>query len=101
MLLGTLTGIYRYSNYSCNIAGSSGGGLFDLQSRLIGITSFLHTGGQNLNFAYPAQYIIPLLKNTPPSPFYQLARNNVSIAYESSVYVSSTEESTIGNPVDT
>ena len=29
--------------------GSSGGGLFDLQSRLIGITSFLHTGGQNLN----------------------------------------------------
>ena len=58
--------------------GSSGGGLFDLQSRLIGITSFLHTGGQSLNFAYPARYIKPLLKNTPSSPFYQLARNKVN-----------------------
>ena len=37
--------------------GSSGGGLFDSDGRLIGITSFLHKNGQNLNFAIPAAWI--------------------------------------------
>lgn len=37
--------------------GSSGGGLFDAQARLVGITSFLLKDAQNLNFAYPAFYI--------------------------------------------
>lgn len=37
--------------------GSSGGGLFDSNGRLIGITSFLHKNGQNLNFAIPAVWI--------------------------------------------
>ena len=37
--------------------GSSGGGLFDSQARLVAITSFLMKDAQNLNFAYPAFYI--------------------------------------------
>ena len=38
-------------------AGSSGGGLFDAQGRLIGITTFYIKEGQNLNFALPASWI--------------------------------------------
>ncbi|MGH8664386.1 MAG: S1C family serine protease [Burkholderiales bacterium] len=37
--------------------GSSGGGLFDGDGRLIGITSFGVRDGQNLNFARPAEWI--------------------------------------------
>lgn len=37
--------------------GSSGGGLFDEQGRLIGITTFEFEQGQNLNFAVPAEWI--------------------------------------------
>jgi S1-C subfamily serine protease len=37
--------------------GSSGGGLFDISGRLIGITTFQHRYGQNLNFALPADWI--------------------------------------------
>jgi S1-C subfamily serine protease len=37
--------------------GSSGGGLFDLQGRLVGIMTFQHRFGQNLNFALPADWI--------------------------------------------
>lgn len=35
--------------------GSSGGGLFDGQGHLIGITTFMIKGGQNLNFAVAAE----------------------------------------------
>lgn len=35
--------------------GSSGGGLFDAQGQLIGITTFYFAGGQNLNFAVAAE----------------------------------------------
>ena len=38
--------------------GSSGGGLFDTDGRLIGITTFYITGGQNLNFALPVDWIV-------------------------------------------
>ena len=38
-------------------SGSSGGGLFDLSGRLVGITTFQHRFGQNLNFALPADWI--------------------------------------------
>ncbi len=38
-------------------AGSSGGGLFDLSGRLVGIMTFQHRYGQNLNFALPADWI--------------------------------------------
>jgi serine protease Do len=37
--------------------GSSGGGLFDTQGRLIGITTFVMKESQNLNFAMPASWI--------------------------------------------
>ena len=37
--------------------GSSGGGLFDAGGRLVGIVTFQHRHGQNLNFALPADWI--------------------------------------------
>jgi hypothetical protein len=37
--------------------GSSGGGLFDREGRLVGLTTFLMRGGQSLNFAMPAEWI--------------------------------------------
>jgi serine protease Do len=40
--------------------GSSGGGLFDAQGRLIGITTFVVRDAQNLNFALPAAWIAEL-----------------------------------------
>jgi len=42
--------------------GSSGGGLFDDQGQLIGITTFYLAEGQNLNFALPADWIADLPK---------------------------------------
>lgn len=42
--------------------GSSGGGLFDDQGRLIGITTFQLAEGQNLNFALPVDWIEQLPK---------------------------------------
>ncbi len=41
-------------------SGSSGGGLFDSEGRLIGITSFFLQDGQNLNFALPVIWIAKL-----------------------------------------
>ncbi len=40
--------------------GSSGGGLFDSEGRLIGVTTFSLKQGQNLNFALPAEWILGL-----------------------------------------
>ncbi|HEX7810361.1 MAG TPA: trypsin-like peptidase domain-containing protein [Burkholderiales bacterium] len=37
--------------------GSSGGGLFDVQGRLVGITTLIVKDSQNLNFAVSSQYI--------------------------------------------
>lgn len=37
--------------------GSSGGGLFSADGQLVGIVTFQHRFGQNLNFAVPADYI--------------------------------------------
>lgn len=42
--------------------GSSGGGLFDTEGRLIGITTFQHRLGQNLNFALPVDFL-DLMRN--------------------------------------
>lgn len=41
--------------------GSSGGGLFDVEGRLIGITAFFLQDGQSLNFAAPASWISQLV----------------------------------------
>lgn len=40
--------------------GSSGGGLFDGNGRLVGITSFFVKDGQNLNFAMPIEWLAEL-----------------------------------------
>ena len=42
--------------------GSSGGGLFDSEGRLIGITAFVFSAGQNLNFAAPVDWAVDLAK---------------------------------------
>lgn len=52
-------------------AGSSGGGLFDVEGRLVGITAFFVPEGQNINFALPVSWISELLarngKSIPPT----------------------------------
>jgi hypothetical protein len=42
--------------------GSSGGGLFDSEGRLIGIVTFQFKDAQNLNFAIPADWVLELAK---------------------------------------
>lgn len=42
--------------------GSSGGGLFDDKGCLIGITAFVFSSGQNLNFAAPVQWAVELAR---------------------------------------
>lgn len=37
--------------------GSSGGGLFDAEGRLVGITTLIRVDAQNINFAFPASWI--------------------------------------------
>lgn len=41
-------------------SGSSGGGLFDTEGRLVGITAFIVPEGQNINFALPVAWITEL-----------------------------------------
>lgn len=50
--------------------GSSGGGLFDRQGRLLGITTSRSLAGQNLNHALPAEALAALLVRgkAPPAP---------------------------------
>jgi cytochrome c-type biogenesis protein CcmH/NrfG len=49
--------------------GSSGGGLFDDQGRLVGITTFQFIEGQNLNFALPVDWIGELPTRTRVQEF--------------------------------
>lgn len=46
--------------------GSSGGGLFDSRGSLVGITSFFFKGGENLNFAIPADWTMDLEASVVP-----------------------------------
>jgi tetratricopeptide (TPR) repeat protein len=46
--------------------GSSGGGLFDAQNRLIGITTRFFGGAQNLNVAAPADWVLELPQRGKP-----------------------------------
>ncbi len=41
-------------------SGSSGGGLFDEEARLVGVTDNVSPGGANLGFAWPAQWVMEL-----------------------------------------
>lgn len=60
--------------------GSSGGGLFDARGKLIGITTSTVKGGQNLNFAIPAELVIGL-KDHPATEIHQTeAEGNASQA---------------------
>ncbi len=43
--------------------GSSGGGLFDITGKLVGLTTFTFMEGQNLNFALPTEWIVGLTAN--------------------------------------
>lgn len=55
----------QYIQTSAGISlGSSGGGLFDTEGRLIGITAFFVGEGPNLNFALPAAWIAELERGT-------------------------------------
>ena len=44
--------------------GSSGGPLFDMYGDVIGVTQSIFTGGQNLNFAIPSDYVRALAATT-------------------------------------
>ena len=46
--------------------GSSGGGLFDGEGNLVGITTFYYEDGQNLNFAIPSEWIADARLNDSP-----------------------------------
>ena len=85
-------GIHVLQTTSPISPGSSGGGLFDLNGNLIGITSFLHKGGQNLNFAYPTEFIIPLLQHDYYLSFKKLSRykSNQTASDDVNVYVTKT-----------
>ena len=57
----------QYIQTSAGISqGSSGGGLFDTDGRLIGITAFFVGEGPNLNFALPAAWIVELERGNRP-----------------------------------
>jgi len=56
-------------------SGSSGGGLFDDQARLVGITTFYLEDGQSLNFALPVDCIAEL----PSIPDTSEDRNSVTV----------------------
>jgi tetratricopeptide (TPR) repeat protein len=63
--------------------GSSGGGLFDSQGNLVGITTFMFTGGQNLNFAVPAEAIME--PTTPLNSALIDAHANPTLSYAEAV----------------
>jgi tetratricopeptide (TPR) repeat protein len=53
--------------------GSSGGGLFDTEGNLVGLTTLYIDGAQSLNFAVPVEW----LKDIPPGP-YKAAQDEVT-----------------------
>lgn len=55
--------------------GSSGGGLFDSEGRLIGLTTLYYKEGQSLNFAVPLSFVATLKNTTSNSA---IARPNPS-----------------------
>ena len=80
--------------------GSSGGGLFDAEGRLIGITTFGLRNSQNLNFALPSAWVLsldPALKAVhtstvavahpaPPSGIFELAMESAAKAFDAKDY---------------
>jgi len=54
-------GVHMVQTSAPTSPGSSGGGLFDAQGNLVGITTFQFREGQSLNFAMPGEWISDLL----------------------------------------
>jgi tetratricopeptide (TPR) repeat protein len=53
----------NYLQFTAPISsGSSGGGLFSEEGKLIGLTTFYMTEGQQLNFAVPVEWVVESLK---------------------------------------
>jgi serine protease Do len=53
--------------------GSSGGPLINDHGEVIGIATRVMEEGQNLNFAVPTRYLVPMMKQPDPMPFKQFA----------------------------
>jgi len=62
--------------------GSSGGPLINDRGEVIGIATRVLTQGQNLNFAVPIRYLLPMMKQPDPMPFKQFAALIAQIAQE-------------------
>ncbi len=59
----------RYIQTTAAISrGSSGGGLFDENAALIGLTTFYMADAQNLNFAIPIEWVSDLALRSTPAP---------------------------------
>ena len=69
-------------------AGSSGGGLFDGEGNLVGITTSYYEGGQNLNFALPSEWIADARKELPSSESESASRisSEASLDFHSKAY---------------
>lgn len=53
--------------------GSSGGPLINDRGEVIGIAQQVIVQGQNLNFAVPIRYLLPMMKKPDPMPFKEFA----------------------------
>ncbi len=60
--------------------GSSGGGLFDSQGELVGVTTFVIKDGQNLNFALPTEWVLGLKEHPSTEVLQTGAEKNASQA---------------------
>ena len=58
--------------------GSSGGPLFDAYGRLVGIMTFQHRTGQNLNFAVPADWIANLRSRSATHPLTEAMQKSMA-----------------------
>ena len=57
-------GVHMVQTSAPTSPGSSGGGLFDTEGNLVGITTFQLRQGQSLNFAMPGEWISDLLAHS-------------------------------------
>jgi S1-C subfamily serine protease len=58
--------------------GSSGGPLFDAYGRLVGIMTFQHRSGQNLNFAVPADWIANIRSRSASVPLTEAMQKSMA-----------------------
>ena len=90
---------YRVVQTSAAISsGSSGGGLFDDQGRLVGITSFKFRDGESLNFALPINYVRGMLATTPKMSLAELKTRAVKSSPEPAGVASNEQTAKTGVP---